>query len=520
MNLQLFLSRGADRIWNASLAALIVGTALAFGGAVWWARPVIAALTALFVLSGLLRLAVEREVRVLKSPLTALGVLALGLATAQLVPLPAALAKPISPRSHDVYAHGVLTGHASADDPTLVWTEPARGRSPVSVDRPVTLRWLAGATVCLALFWGVSQFTDRLARLYLVWGCIVAAYSLNTTIAVVQLVSRSGGLYGFVEPGKGPAWGPSVTDLLSTPNASILRTLGETGGAHPAWAVPVPDRPFLVGTLMGGPGAYLALGSIGLPLALALVLQMLAPRGSRERLAARLGESGQGSLVFLLFGLLMAGAALVGMMAGPLASLPFVLSLFVVGIGSARPSGLRWVAVGLTLSAVLAVGAGVAGGRFWAGLPGDGPPVKPVDLEVSSRVWLDSLRIARDFPVFGTGLGSFASIYPYYKSRDPAQSTASSSLLQWGVESGAVGLGLLLIGCVWCLVRLPGAVRRVGTADRSLAYGLIGAASGFSLYAAAHWSVELPAVAVAASALGGTWNRWLAGGTDLFVERG
>ena len=284
--------------------------------------------------------------------------------------------------------------------------------------------------------------------------------------------------------------------------------------------MPVPDRPFLIGTLMGGPGAYLALGSIGLPLALALVLQLLAPRGSREGLMARLGESGQGSLAVLLFGLLMAGAVLVGMMAGPLASLPFVLSLLVVGIGSARPSGLRWLAVGLTLSAVLALGAGVAGGRFWASLPGDGPPVKPEDFEVSSRVWLDSLRIVRDFPVLGTGLGSFASIYPYYKSRDPAQTTASSSLLQWGVESGAVGLGLLLIGGAWCLFRLPGAVRRVGTADRSLAYGLIGAASGFSLYAAAHWSVELPAVAVAASALGGTWNRWLAGGTDLFVERG
>ncbi|MEJ7638950.1 MAG: hypothetical protein WKF75_13510 [Singulisphaera sp.] len=86
MNLRLFLSRVADRIWGASLACVIVGTALAFGGAVWWSRPVIAALTALFVLAGLLRLAVEREVRVLKSPLTALGVLALGLATAQLSP--------------------------------------------------------------------------------------------------------------------------------------------------------------------------------------------------------------------------------------------------------------------------------------------------------------------------------------------------------------------------------------------------------------------------------------------------
>ena len=31
---------------------------------------------------------------------------------------------------------------------------------------------------------------------------------------------------------------------------------------------------------------------------------------------------------------------------------------------------------------------------------------------------------------------------------------------------------------------------------------------------------ELVAVAIAASAVGGTANRWLAGATDLFVERG
>jgi hypothetical protein len=34
-----------------------------------------------------------------------------------------------------------------------------------------------------------------------------------------------------------------------------------------------------------------------------------------------------------------------------------------------------------------------------------------------------------------------------------------------------------------------------------------------------HWSIELAAVALAASALAGTWNRWLAGGTDLFIAR-
>jgi hypothetical protein len=88
------------------------------------------------------------------------------------------------------------------------------------------------------------------------------------------------------------------------------------------------------------------------------------------------------------------------------------------------------------------------------------------------------------------------------------------------VESGLVGVGLLALALLWALWRIPGALRRVGTADRALAFGLIGAASGFTLYSAVHWTVELASVSLAASAVGGTMNRWLAGGTDLFVERG
>jgi hypothetical protein len=120
----------------------------------------------------------------------------------------------------------------------------------------------------------------------------------------------------------------------------------------------------------------------------------------------------------------------------------------------------------------------------------------------------------------GAGLGSFGVIDPYFKDRDLSSTTAMSSLLQWSVESGAVGLGILALGVLWCLIRLPSVLKRVGLIDRSLAHGLIGAALSFSLLAAVHWTIELPAVAISASALGGTWNRWLAGGTDLFVERG
>jgi len=130
------------------------------------------------------------------------------------------------------------------------------------------------------------------------------------------------------------------------------------------------------------------------------------------------------------------------------------------------------------------------------------------------------MEMIREFPLVGAGLGSFGVIHPYFKDHDLSSTTAMSSLLQWSVESGAIGLGILALGVLWCLIRLPSVLKRVGLIDRSLAHGLIGAALSFSLLAAVHWTIELSAVAISASALGGTWNRWLAGGTDLFVERG
>ena len=120
----------------------------------------------------------------------------------------------------------------------------------------------------------------------------------------------------------------------------------------------------------------------------------------------------------------------------------------------------------------------------------------------------------------GAGLGSFGVIHPYFKARDLCSTTAMSSLLQWSVESGAVGMGIIGLAALWCLIRLPSVMKRVGLMDRCLALGLIGATLSFSLMAIVHWTIELPALAISASALGGTWNRWLAGGTDLFVERG
>ncbi len=151
---------------------------------------------------------------------------------------------------------------------------------------------------------------------------------------------------------------------------------------------------------------------------------------------------------------------------------------------------------------------------------GGSSPVTPVSCESAQLLWTDGLTIFRNFPIVGSGFGSFSAIHPYVKTRDASSTTAMSSLIQWAAESGVIGMILLLSALLWILYRLPAVVKRVGSADRPLAYGLIGAALGFSLWSVVHWTVELPAVAISASALGGTWNRWLAGGTDLFVDRG
>ena len=183
--------------------------------------------------------------------------------------------------------------------------------------------------------------------------------------------------------------------------------------------------------------------------------------------------------------------------------------------------GSRGWSLGLTALLLTSLGSGVALVAFWRAIVGGSPPVAPDSWNAAELLWRESLTIFRDFPIVGTGLGSFGAIYPYFKTHDASSTTAMSSLVQWGVESGAFGLALACSN--GHLEFVPLASSASGESDPLTGhshFGLIGAALGFSLWSAVHWAVELPAVAISASALGGTWNRWLAGGTDLFVERG
>jgi hypothetical protein len=512
----------SDRVLCALIVVVVLGGTLGFGGAVWWFRPGLVAATFLLVGTKLVRDLAAGRMPLLKSPLTFLGLLVLGLGLVQLAPLPAEWARRLSPAAHEVYSRGGLPALVHADDPEASLPEPLEIRSPASLDRSATLRWLVGAAACLGIFWTVSHFTDRLGRLYLVWGVVVAGFLLNAALGIVQVTNRSEGLYGLYVPGAAPSWAPSLDDFLETPATAALRNLPDPAAPGPpvAKAVLRPNPPFLFGTMMGGPGAFLALGSLALPLVFAIILHLVSPRGSRESLSERLGQSGQGSLVLLLAVLMAVGTFLTGLVAGPWYCWPFVLGLAAVGLPALVMPGARWPAFGLAILLAASMGLGMALESAWPVLLRGQPPVQAPDLEAARELWSESLEIVRAFPLVGAGLGTFPSIHPYFKGRDVTSTTAMSSLLHWGAEAGSVGLGILALGASWCLLRLPRGLRRVGSVDRSLAHGLIGAAVSFSLLAVVHWTIELSAVAISASALGGTWNRWLAGGTDLFVERG
>jgi hypothetical protein len=520
LTLRIKLLSGLDGFLALTLGVLLLGTSLAFGGGVWWARTAIAGLTFAMVLAWLGRSALAGPWRVLKSPLTALGMMALMLAVFQLLPLPAALVARVSPRSMTAVSLGMIPEQGLADDPSAEFPPPFLARSPVSVDRPATLRWIVGAAACLGLFVVSSHYSDRFRKAQVIWGSVVAAFFVNAVLGGVQVSSQSGGLYGMFTPGSAPAWAPTLDDAMSAPSVTVLRPLGETSPSGLSLAASRPDRPFLIGSLMGGPGAFVALASLALPLAFGLMLQMMAPRGLRQGLFARLRDSGQGSLVLLMLGLIVAGAVLVGVMGGRIPGLVFAFGLALVGLPGTWSSGLRKTGIVATLLVLASLGAGVAIGES-SGSEDSGRAALPgLDWAGAKATWAESLPILRDFPALGTGLGTFPSVHPYYKARDGARNTAMSSVLQWAVESGAVGLGLLATAGLWSLIRLPGAIRGVGTADWALAFGLLGSLACFGLFSAIHWTVELSAIALAASAVAGTANRWLAGGTDLFVDRG
>jgi O-antigen ligase len=121
-------------------------------------------------------------------------------------------------------------------------------------------------------------------------------------------------------------------------------------------------------------------------------------------------------------------------------------------------------------------------------------------LPARTLVWRDTLRLIRDFPICGTGLGSYGLTYTLYKKSytGPLFYThAHNDYLELAAETGLVGLVLVIYSIIafyrqaWACLRLSSS-----TADPLRYFLTIGCLSGvfaILVHALTEFNLQIPA---------------------------
>jgi O-antigen ligase/tetratricopeptide (TPR) repeat protein len=120
-------------------------------------------------------------------------------------------------------------------------------------------------------------------------------------------------------------------------------------------------------------------------------------------------------------------------------------------------------------------------------------------------LWLRSLPIAGDFPIWGTGYGTFGYIEPMYRSDAPSLETpawydhAHNDYLEILVEGGGVGLGLVVLTLVF-VYRLGYRALTLnrGRAEGGLALGALFAFTTLVLHSFGEFGAHVPAITLLA----------------------
>lgn len=113
------------------------------------------------------------------------------------------------------------------------------------------------------------------------------------------------------------------------------------------------------------------------------------------------------------------------------------------------------------------------------------------------QYWSTTATMIREFPVFGTGLGTFASAYDAYEKPSVSELRlvhAHNDYLEYAAETGLVGAALLL-GTIFYIVLSAYLVwreRRYAEA-RALALGGIVSIAGMGLHALTDFNLHIPA---------------------------
>ncbi|HEU5180542.1 MAG TPA: O-antigen ligase family protein [Candidatus Polarisedimenticolia bacterium] len=459
-----------DRSIRAGLVLIVVLAPLPFGAVEPWATSALELGVAAVALLFLYRLFLfPATTRIEFSPLLVPAVGILVLMGMQIIPLPERVIGALSPKTSELYRDALPRGSAPADDVSTA-AAPTPGKAPdpwrpISQSSFATRTYLLkGVAFTLFLFLFLNAFHET-RQVRLVLYALVAAGTFQAFYGVLEYVSGHQHIFLYQKK--------YYTDAAT-------------------------------GTFINR-NHYAAFLEMALLSALGLFLSRLrephAGETWRERLLALTDRRASLNLALLLgIGIIAVGLVLsysrAGIILGMVAAAAFCLFQLRRGW-----SLQKTVLVGVLSAAVLVPAYGVG---YWT-LTGRYSLLTTELTMPGGRmaVWKKTLGIVRDFPLTGTGVGTFQFVFPRYRDATTTAfyDYAHNDYLQVLSEAGLMGgillaLAVAVIGAAWIRRAAP-----MGSVLRSACgFGLLAVA----LHEMVDFSLQIPANLLAFTLLAGS----------------
>jgi len=392
-----------DRTIEILLILLLIFTPIAFGSQVLWASFLmvlgVLLIIILWAIQSLTPQPSARRPMTEKESRVALILLCLflGLVLFQMIPLPGGVTRILSPKTYELRSQLSAIGSATHSGPLVV---------PLSffplATRIEFFKWaaLAGLFICL-LHWRLSDNGYRI---------------INHLVIVVLIVGVFESLYGIFEFFSGHR------HILNLDWSSRISSVTGT----------FVNRNYFAGYLL-----------MVIPLGIGFLLsrevsQSERFRGWRYRLSSLDGKD-----FLIAFGLIMMILGLL-LSASRMGILSLLISFSLISLllrdphRRQRASKAPVLVLGLAVLWAAWIGLDAVISRFFSVSEG---------LESRWVFWGNTFQIVKDFPLLGSGLGTFVKVFPMYRSfhvRGVA-THAENDFLQLTSEVGLLGVGLLLV---------------------------------------------------------------------------
>lgn len=392
-----------DKTIEMGILLLLIFTPLAIGTVQSWSAAIMEA--GAFIIFGvwLLKMALDREIVLIKTPLFIFLIAMIGLTIFQIIPLPARVIELTSPSANKIY-------RAFLDDGNNVMRT-------ISIYPHATINELLKLLSYAAIFTVIIHHYKTKKQLLSVIHTIIIMGCLIAVFAVAQKATWNGMLFWFYPVGEELysdatyIWGPYINH--------------NHFAGYMEMAIPV---------------------GLGLLLYKALNLRKISGR-SRISLTRRLVwlfDSKDIIPVVLLSIAVAVMSAVLFMSLSRGGIIGFVSSMIFFWVMIRTRRSLRKMArpvavVGIIIIIVIGLAAGSRVEERFGELGKDSKIKR-------TYIWSDSSRIVKDFPFLGTGLGTFQNIYPVYQTRNPIFlfEHAENDYIEILTDTGFTGFMLIL----------------------------------------------------------------------------